>query len=251
MAKNIKELKARKADEARKSDVRLYRLMIEFVLVVLAVTGCVTLGNFNRTHQYELHNFMLIAVLVTGILFAASAVFCAIGKNKAEGNAYKIVTRGGIFGNLAVLFFGCAHFYLFYDAEKLIITLIAAALAYFTYNIFGGELIAYSVITAAGFILLNLATIPTGFIPKLGLLIVYGSKILAIILPIAAIIYAALKTSKKKGVKTALIPIIVSSLLTLSGGALTFLYPAAVVYMIFGLAGWYLITVIAHTVKNM
>lgn len=251
MAKNIKELKAKKADEARKNDVRLYRLMIQFVLTILAVSGSVVLGNFNRTHQFAVHNFMFYAVLVTGVLFAVSAVFCVVGKKNGEDSAYKVITRAGIFGNLAVLFFGCAHFYLFYDAEKLIITLIAVALAYFTYNIFGGALIDYAVITAAGFISLIISAIPTGFIPKLGVLIVYGAMILAVAIPVMAVIYAVLKASKKKGKKTVIVPIIVSSLITLAGGILNFVYPAAAVYAVFGLAGWYLITVIVHTVKNV
>lgn len=251
MAKNIKELKLKKADQAKRSDVRLYRLMVEFVLTILAVTGSVMLGNFNRTNQLGAHNFMFYAVLVSGVLFAVSAIFCAIGKKNSDDNAYKVITKGGIFGNLAVLFFGCAHFYLFYDAEKLIITLIAAALVYFTYNIFGGALVDFAVITAAGFITLIISAIPTGFIPKLGLVIVYGAKILAIAIPVAAVIYAVLKASKKKGRKTAVVPIVISSLITLAGGVLNFVYPAAAVYAVFGLAGWYLITVIAHTVKNV
>lgn len=249
---NIKELKLKKADENRRNDVKLYRLMVEFVLAIIAVSVGVMLGNFKGADwQLKLNNAALVAVLVTGILFAASAVFFVMGKKKAEDNAYKIITRGGIFGNLAVLFFGSLHFYLFYDAESLIIALIAVAVVYFTYNIFGGGLIDYSVITATGFFLLCFAAFEGRALSDLALLVVHGSKILAIVLPIAAIVYAVVKTSKNKGKKTAIVPIIVSSVITLAGGALNYLYPAAAIYALFALVGVYLVVIIAHAVKNM
>ncbi len=251
MANNIKELEAKKADAARKNDVRLYRLMIEFVLTILAVFAGVMLGNINNQNQMPLHDAMFIVSLVTGILFAASAVYFVMGKKKADVSDYKVITRGGIFGNMAVLFLSCAHFYLFRDAEILIINLIAVALVYFTYNIFDGDITDYSVITAAGFILLEFSAISTiGTISSFASLLVKGSRVLAIVLPVAAIVYAIVR-AQKKGKKTAIVPIILSSVLTAAGGVLNFLYPAFVVYAVFALVGVFLITVIAHTVKNM
>ena len=252
MSNNIKAVKAKKADENRRNDVRLYRLMIEFILAIIAVTAGVMLGNLKGADwQLTLHNAARIAVMVTGILFAASAVFFVMGKKKAEDNAYKVITRGGIFGNLAVLFFGSLHFYLFYDAESLIIALIAATVVYFTYNIFNGGLIDYSVVTASGFFLLGFAAFEGRALSDLALLVVHGSKILAIVLPIAAMVYAVAMASKNKGEKTAIVPIIVSSVITLVGGALNYLYPVAAMYATFALVGVYLVVIIAHAVKNM
>ncbi len=250
MANNIKAVKAKKADENRRNDIRLYRLMVEFVLAIIAVTAGVMLGNVNdAVMELRLHNAMLVVVMVTGILFAASAVFFVMGKKKMTDNAYKIFTRAGIFGNLAVLFFGSLHYYLFYDAESLIVALIAVTVVYFTYNIFDGGLVDYSVITATGFLALGFAAFEGRDLSDLALLIVHASKLLAVVLPVAAVIYVLVKNSKNKN--SATVPTIVSSVITLAGGILNYIYPAFAVYAVFVLAGVYLVVVIAHAVKSM
>lgn len=246
---NVKEMKAKKADEVRKNDVKLYRLMIEFALAVVAFYLTVMAKNSN---QIDLHiKVMPVVLVVTGILFALSAAFYGIGRNKNENNDYKIITRGGIFGNFAALFFGCLHYYFFLDAPLLIVTLIAVTVLYFIYNIFGGSMFEYSFITVACFTLLGITGVDTSIIPSVARAAVYGSKFAALILPVAAVIYAFIRYAKKSGEKVMLVPIIISSVLTLAGAVLNFVYPTAVIFAVFGLVGCYLIAVIVHTVRNM
>ncbi len=249
LRKNTKELKAQKANEARKSDIMLYRLMIEFALTVAAVVLAVMAGNGDMIYIHM--TLTPIFLVITGILFAASAVYYCLGKKNSSNNEYKVVTREGIFGNMAVLFFGCFHFYLFSDAQLLIIALITASVLYFTYNIFGKALLDCSLVTAAGFMLLETSGLSKVSFTSLANAVVFGAKILAFVVPICAIVYGIIRLSKKNYPTASALPIFVSSLLTLGGAVLNFLYPAGVVFTIIGLLICYLVVVVAYTVKNM
>lgn len=248
VSKNVKEMKAKKIDELRRNDVKLYRLMVEFGLTVVAVLLAVAAGNANKI---QLHfSVMPILLVVTGVLFAAWAAFYSLSRKKAGDNTYKVVTREGVFGNLTALFFGCLHFYLFEDAQALIIAIITASVLYFTYNIFDKPLLDFSVVTAVGFLLLKTSEISKVSLTTLANAVVFGAKGLALVLPVAAIIYAFVRYSKKRS-RVSFVPIVVSSALTLAGALLTFLYPAAASFAVVGILICYLVTVVAYTIKNM
>ncbi len=248
MSNNIREKKAVKEAEIAREDVKLYRLMIEFGLAIVLIF--LTIIGENNGLALN-HTLMSALVIVSGILFAASAVWFTIGKKKNVDSDMKVITRVGIFGNAAVLFFSAAHFYLFWDAQMLTISVIAALVMYFVYNIYGGAYFLYSIISGAGFFALLTAGKAGSTITSLATLITNGAVIATFVIPVAAVIYAIVLVAKKKLTARALVGVIITSAIILAGAVLSVMNPAAVIYTIFALIAFYLITTVAYTVKMM
>lgn len=248
MSNNIKEKKLQKEAELAREDVKLYRLMTEFglaiVLVFLTIIGANNGLALNPT-------LMGALVIVSGILFAASAVLYTLGKKKNTNEDLKVFTKAGIFGNAAVLFFSCAHFYLFWNAQMLTVSIIAALVMYFVYNIYGGAYFLYSIISGAGFLALQTATKAGSTITALATLITNLSVIAAFAIPAAAVVYSVVLLAKKKLTVRALIGVVITSLIVLCGAVLAVIDPAMIIYSIFALIGFYLFTTVAYTVKMM
>ncbi len=246
--KNIKEKQAKKEAERALEDVKLYRLMIEFglaiVLIFLMIAG-------ENNGLALMPKAMGALVIVSGVLFAASALFYTFNKKKSGDESLKVITKAGIFGNAAVLFFACAHFYLFWDAQMLTVAVIAALVLYLVHNIYGGSYFAYSLVAGAGFAALQTAEKSGHTITTLSTLVVNLAIAAAFIIPAAAIVFALIKIAGKKVSAKILVGVIPTAAIILAGAVLAIVNPAAVVYAIFALIAFYLVSTVAYTVKMM
>ncbi len=246
--KSIKEKKAIKEAERAVEDIKLYRLMIEFGLAVLLIF----LTMFGKNNGLALMPTLMRGLVCgSGILFAASAVYFTVGKKKDAGKNLKIVTRTGLFGNAAVLFLSCFSFYLFWDAEMITVSVIAALVLYFVYNIYGGAYFAYSLVAGIGFVALETAGKLGTTMTTLSTMVAKGAVAAAFIVPAAAIVLAIVYTASKKLSAKGLVGVILSSAIVLCGAVFTVVNPAYVIYAVFALIAFYLISTVAYTVKKM
>lgn len=245
---NIKEKKALKEAERAREDVKLYRLMIEFGLAIVLIF--LTIAGENNGLALN-PGLMSALVIVSGILFAASAVWFTLAKKKNVNDETKIITKAGVFGNAAVLFFSCAHFYLFWDAQMLTISIIAALVLYFVHNIYGGSYFVYSLISGAGFFALQTAIKAGTTITALATFVTNCAIVAAFVIPVLAVVYAIVRVAGKKMTVKTLIGVIITSAIILAGAVLSVVYPTAVLYTIFALIAFYLLTTVVYTVKMM
>ena len=248
-----KELKKKTKEAAKKEqlkleDVKFYRLMVEFILSVFIVYGVIQAGN-NKI--YIAGEIAPILILVSGIIFAATAVWAVFSKMRGRDEKYKVITSAGLFGNAAVLFFSCAHFRLFMKPDVLLLSLIIAALLYFVYSIYSKNFFIYSLSAGAGFMALLHANIDSDILVPFANVLVYVSQALAFAIPLAAAVYAAVMLSRRTLSGKVAVSVIVAALIILAGAVLTLLYPVAVVYTEFTLLAVYLITAVSYTVKLM
>ncbi len=246
--KSIKEKKALKEAERALEDVKLYRLMIEFGLAI-ALIFLTMIGENNGLALMP--KLMRGLVCASGILFAVSAIYFTVGKKKDNGSSMKIMTTTGLFGNAAVLFLACSHFYLFWDAQMITVSVIAALVLYFVYNIYGGAYFAYSLVAGIGFVALETAGKLGTTMTALAALVAKGAVAAAFIVPVAAVVLAIVCAASKKLSAKALVGVILSSAIVLCGAVFTVVNPAAVIYAVFALISFYLISTVAYTVKMM
>lgn len=249
MKNDIKTRKEIKKAERKAEDIKLYRLMVEFVLAVILVLGVISLANTNQI--YVALNVMPVFCVVTCVLFAASAIYFILVKRKGTNESEKIITSAGIFGNAAVLFFASAHYYLFCDIEQLALSIVIVSLLYFVYSIYGASFFRYSFSTAAGFLALSVAMIDNNAVISFASLLMKGAYLLAIIIPVVSIVLAIIGKAKHKVSTNMTVSVVISSLIILAGAALYILNPAAVIYTIFALLAYYLVTTVVYTVKMM
>lgn len=249
MKKDIKTRKEKKKAERRAEDIKLYRLMVEFVLAVVMVLGVISLAKANQI--YIAQNVMPIVCVATGILFAAAAIGFILVKRKGTNESGKIITSAGVFGNAAVLFFASAHYYLFCDIKQLALSIVIVSLLYFVYSIYGGPFYRYSLSTAAGFLALSVAMIDNSAVISLATLLMKGAYLLAYVIPVLSIVLVIIGKAKRKVSTNLTVSVIISSLIILAGAVLFILDPAAVVYSIFALLAYYLVTTVVYTVKMM
>ncbi len=253
MKTNLKEKKAAKAAAKRQEDIKSYRLMIEFLLVIVALFLAITAGN---NALYVLSKVMPLALTVTGVLFGLSALYFSVMRIKRVDETDKIVTSTGIFGNAAALFALCAAFYLYMSAQIVISALIALAVVYIVYNVEGSGFFGYSALVAAAYISLLLLA-PSIFEQSyfaIGDIIINVAKAVAFAVPVLMIVIAVLIFTKKKGVtvlgvkfakKRIATALIVSALIALAGVVCALVYPAGIsiaVYVL--LAVYFAVTVI-------
>ncbi len=254
LSNKIKEKKAEKVLAEKKNDVKLYRLFLEFALAVVAVFLAIAAGN---NQIFVCVTLMPSILAVTGILFALSAIYYSLGLKKNVDNDLKVITRAGIFGNLAVLFASAVDFYLFSDAQQLVVSIIAVAIMYFVYNIFGGEFFSYTIITGLGFICLQLAEQMSHLL--FGKLIIAGAPIAAVVLFVLSTVFSIAALCRKSGKLTILgftvatkksaPALLISGLIILAGAAITVFVPTYQIYSLFALLACYIVTAIFYTVK--
>jgi len=244
----IKQKKQEKKEKLRLEDVKFYRLMVEFILAVFLIYAVVHAGN---NMIFAANTLAPVLIPVTGVLFAASAVWVVICKKRAVDETYKVVTSVGLFGNLAVLFFTSAHIRLFMKRDTLLLSLILVSLLYFVYSIYNRNFFIYSLFTASGFIALHHATMTSATFSPFARLLVLGALVLAFAIPAASIIYVIMRLVNKKATKKVALSYIVSALAVLAGAVLVMLSPIAVIYAEFLLLAIYLVIAVAYTVKLM
>lgn len=256
---NLKEKKAAKAAAKRQEDIKSYRLMIEFLLVIVALFLAITAGN---NALYVLHRIMPIFLAVTGVIFGLSALYFSVMRVKRVDETDRIVTSAGVFGNAAALFLLSAAFYLFMSAELVIGALIALGVVYIVYNVVGGGFFGYSALTAAAYITLLLTdpSLPERSYYAIGDVIINIASVLVFVVPAIMILVAVLTFAKKNGVcvlgikfnkKRIATATLVSALIALAGAALTVVYPAAASIAIYALIAFYFIVTVIGIFKMM
>jgi len=248
-----KDLKKQQKNELKKQqiryeDVKFYRLMIEFILAVFLIYAVIQAGN---NLIFTANTLAPILLPITGVLFAASAVFVVFMKRKGKDETYRVVTSAGIFGNAAVLFFTVAHIRLFMKAESLLLTLILVSLLYFVYSIYNSNFFIYSLFTASGFIALHHATLTSTAFSLLARLCIAGALVAAFVIPAAAVIYAGIRFFRGKATKKVALSYIISALALILGAVFAIVSPVAVIYAEFVLLVVYLVIAVAYTVKLM
>ena len=255
MSNNIKEKKAAKLAAEKQQNAKLYRLMLQFVFAVIAVVLAIKAGNNQiATLKYVMPPFML----VTGILFALSAVFFSYQKSKNVDESSRFLTSAFVFGNITSLFAAGVAFYIYWDAELVIAALITLTVLYFAHNIYGGNFFAYSLLTAIGFLALRLVKADSHIYVFIGRIGIVAANILLIVLPIVAIALGILLIAKNKnytfagitiGGKKCAVTFFICAAAVIAGAVLLLVSPASTVLADFLLLGSYLVIAVICTVK--
>ncbi len=256
MSNNIKEKKAAKLAAEKQQDIKLYRLMVEFTLAIVAVLLAIKAGN---NEIFTLIYIMPPFLATTAVLFALSAVLYTVRRKNQIDESSNVITSALIFGNAASLFFVGALYYIYWDAELVIASLITLTVLYFAYNIYGGNFFMYSLISAIGFISLRITGCNSHFalIGNAGILVAH---VFSFAIPIIAIVLAIILFAKDKnrtvlgitfGGKKCAVTFLISAAAILVGAVLTLVYPAALIFADFVLLGSYLIIAVICTVKMM
>lgn len=246
---SIKEKKAAKLAAQKLADVKLYRLMIQFVFAIVALFLTISAEN---NQIFVIFEVMPIVLAVTGLLFGLAALFYCIRRAKGKDETLKLLTSVGIFGNAAALFFLASLYYLFASAELVIGALIALTVTYIAYNVEGASFFAYTIITAASYISLCIGSENAFY--SFGNIIRAGAQILSFVIPVAAIVISVILFAKKNGVtvlsvnikgKNIAVAILVTALAVLASALLTLiLAPAAVIATYVMIAVYFIVTVI-------
>ncbi len=252
---NVKEKKAAKIAAEKMEDAKLYRLIVQFIFAVAAVLLAIKAGD----------NFLLIIfdavpiyLLVTGILFALSAILFTFRKKNNVDETCKVLTSALIFGDSAALFAVGVMFYLYWDVKLVIASLITFTILYFAHNIYGGNFFAYSLFTAVGYISLQLAKAESHIFYYLGVIGIVIAKILVFAAPVAAIVLGILLISKKKnytfagvtvGGKKCAVTLFIAAAAIIAGALLQLVSFAPIGAANFVLLGTYLVIAVICTVK--
>ena len=252
---NIKDKKAAKLAAEKQADIKLYRLMIQFALAVVALFLTLTAKN---NEIFVLWKIMPLFLVVSGLLFGLSAVFFCVRRSKGIDESERIITSAGAFGNAASLFFVSSAYYLFMKAELVIAALIALVVVYMAYNINGAGFFAYSVLTAASYLAFCIAGCEINF--PIASLIVTAAFVLSFSIPVLAIVIAVLVIAKKDGVcilgvkisgKLIAVALIVTALVALAAAAVATVYPAAAELIMYAMLAIYFLATIVGIFKMM
>ncbi len=254
----IKEKKAAKAAAEKQQDTKLYRLMLQFALVFIAVVVAIRTEN----HQILMHTVVLPPfLLVTGVLFGLSAILFTFKKMKNVDESGNVITSAFIFGNITSLFAAGLIYYIYDNVGLVIATLITLTVLYFAHNIYAGNFFAYSFFTAAAFLLIRFAkSVPSanGFFYTLGKLGVLAARPLMGILAVAALILGLLLILTNKnytfagitiGGKKCAVTFFICAAAVIAGLVLLLVSPASTILADFILLASYLVIAVICTVK--
>lgn len=259
MKTSIKEKKAAKAAAKRQEDIKSYRLMIGFLLAIVALFLAIKAGN---NQLYVLSTIMPVLLLVSGVIFGLSALYFSVMRIKRIDETDRIITSTSIFGNAAALFLLSAAFYLYMDVQLVISALIALIVVYIVYCIEGAGFFGYSAFTAAAYILFLLAGQPSLLersYTVIGDIGIMAAKVLVFVVPVLMILIAALTFAKKnitvlgikftkKRIATAML---VSGLIALAGAVFTVVYTAGVSVAVYALLALYFVVTVVGVFKMM
>lgn len=252
---NIKDRKAAKLAAEKQADIKLYRLMIEFALVAVALFLTFVA---KKNEIFVLWKIMPIFLVVSGVLFGISAVLFCLKHAKGADESERIITSAGIFGNAASLFFISSAYYLSMKAELVITALIALAVVYMAYNINGEGFFVYSVLTAASYLAFLVACCDVHY--PIASLLITAAFVLSFAVPVLAIVIAILVLAKKNGIsilgvkisgKLIALALIVTALIALAAAAVAIIYPAAAELIIYAMLAVYFIATIVGIFKMM
>ena len=256
---SMKEKKAAKAAAKKQEDIKSYRLMIEFLLAIAALSLAIMAGNASLE---IIPKVLPILLLVTGVFFGLSALYFSFMRIKRIDETDKVITSTGIFGNATALFFLTSAFYLYTDVQLLTSALIAFIVVYIVYNIEGNGFFGYSALTAATYMSLVIAGRPSLVARSynvIGDVIILASKVLVFAVP-ALMIVIALLTFFKKGVtvlgikfdrKRIATAMLITALIALIGAVFTVIYTTGVSMIIYALIAVYFMAMVIGVFKMM
>ena len=242
------------------ADVKINRLMIAFIIGVFAVASMLLVKK-NIANEAFFITYLLPVLLVVAVAGTIASIVLLV-KRKGVDESRHIFTGANVFGTACVLLLATVYYRLTFDATMVIAWFIAAVVLYFVYNIFAGDFFLYSVLSAAGVLLLKASSISymTSF-----------SEIISMIYAIAAIVFAVvgivlaimLKSSKGKlalGNKKFSVygprgghvfPLIIAAIIIATGGILAIFASAFVIYAVAALIAAYLAIAVVYVIKMM
>ena len=242
------------------NDTKVNRLMVAFILGVIAVTGTLLVKK-NIANEAFFITYLLPVLLIIAVAGFAASIVLLVRRRGADESA-RIFTGANVFGAALVFLLAILYYRLTFDAVMVIAGLIAAVVLYFVYNIFAGDFFLYSVLSAAGVLLLKGAGID--YMTSFAGVITLIYAILALLFAVAGVILAVmLKSSKGKlklggrsvnlyGAKGGhVFPVIIAAVLIATGGILAIFASAFVVYAVAALVVAYLAIAVVYVIKMM
>lgn len=261
MVKSDSKKKSGVVDAKRtSSDTKVNRLMVAFILGVVAVT-CMLLVKKNIANEAFFITYILPVLLVVSVLGFAAAIYLFV-RRRGSDESVRIFTGANVLGAALVFLLAVLYYRLTFEVTMVIGCIIAAVVLYFVYNIFAGDFFIYSVLSAAGVMLLRGTRIDymTSFSSVISLIF----AILALLFAVVGIVIAVMAHSNNGRLKLGsrsiklygakgghIYPLIIAAVLIIAGGILSILAPAFVIYAVAALIAAYLAIAVVYVIKMM
>ena len=261
MVKSDSKKKSGVVDAKRaSSDTKINRLMVAFILGVVAVTGML-LAKKSIANEAFFITYILPVLLVVSVLGFAAAIYLFVRRRGSDESA-RIFTGANVLGAALVFLLAVLYYRLTFEATMVICWFIVAVVLYFVYNIFAGDFFMYSVLSAAGVMLLRGTRIDymTSFSSVISLIF----AILALLFAVIGIVIAVMAHSNNGRLKLGsrsiklygakgghIYPLLITAVLIIAGGILSILAPAFVIYAVAALIAAYLAIAVVYVIKMM
>ena len=241
-------------------DTKVNRLMVAFILGVVAVT-CMLLVKKNIANEAFFITYILPVLLVVSVLGFAAAIYLFVRRRGSDESA-RIFTGANVLGAALVFMLATLYYRLTFEATMVIGWFIVAVVLYFVYNIFTYDFFIYSVLSAAGVMLLRGTRIDymTSFSSVISLIF----AVLAMLFAVAGVVIAVMARSNNGKLKLGrrsinlysakgghIYPLLIAAVIIIAGGILSLLAPAFVIYAVAALVAAYLAIAVAYVIKMM
>ncbi|MHB1152137.1 MAG: hypothetical protein ACYCWE_09425 [Eubacteriales bacterium] len=245
---------------AERDDLLSNRIMTLLITVTALIVTLLLLKKNNNHFEAEFIIYALPFVrLGAGLVFIASLAYYIVRKRQKIDDSMKFFGSPILLASASLLF-GISLMFTYLLVTGTVICLIAAILLYFIFCFYQRDFFWFSVITAAGTVLLYAASLdPTTVMLKN--IVKTASKVSAVILP--AIFIIAILVFKRadgcmmlRGRKVKIMkdeyryyPFITAAAITLAGSVAARLFLGTMIYSIVLLLAAYLLIAIIYTVK--
>ena len=241
-------------------DTKINRLMVAFILGVVAVT-CMLLVKKNIANEAFFITYILPVLLVVSVLSFAASIYLFVRRRGSDESA-RIFTGANVLGAALVFMPAVLYYRLTFEATMVIGWFIVAVVLYFVYNIFTYDFFVYSLLSAAGVMLLRGTRIDymTSFSSVISLIF----AILALLFAVVGIVIAVMANSNNGRLKLGsrsiklygakgghIYPLLITAVLIIAGGILSILAPAFVIYAVAALIAAYLAIAVVYVIKMM
>lgn len=256
---NINPKKDKKSIEER-DDFLANRLMALLVAVTALIVILLLLKKNNNIFEaLFIINVLPFVRLGSGLIFIAAAVNFIIKRLRHADESMKFFGSPMLFG-IALLLFGISIIFTYLLVIGTVICFIAALLIYFIYCFYQRDFFWFSIVTAAGTVLLYTSSLSTttGLLKNI---IKTAAKTSAVILPVLFIIAVLifrradgcvmLHKKKIRLMKSeySYYPFIVAPAITLAGSVTALFFYGSMIYSMIILLAAYLVIAIIYTVK--
>ena len=253
-----KQKKAERLRQQKKNDIMVNRIAAAFILVC---AGIVVMLFAKKTIDNEvafITRWLTPLLIISGAAFIGSIVFFALRTKRRTDESELVFTKWNVLG-AGIVFFGSMLFYrLTFDASLVVLELIAVGALYLVFNLFKADFFIYSVLTAAGVLLLRVGQ--TAGYSSVASAASMLCNILCVVLAVAGLILAVMLISGKGSISFKerrfsvggwIWPVFVASGLLAAGGIVGFFAPAFLTYVIAAMLVAYLAIAIAYVIKMM